>query len=320
MLEGLRQRVVRPAHGERALVGTYHARDGRVAPIELAYDVFGERGRPLVLVMGIGAQRIFWDVAFCEQLVAAGFQVVRFDHRDTGESTRLDAAVPAPGRVLARRLVGAPVRAPYTLSDMASDVIGLADALGWARVHVVGASLGGMVGQHLAIEHPGRVRSLTAIMTTPGARRFLPKPFALRALFTPPPNNAHEAGEHAANLFATIGSTAWQVDRARLSELGAEAYARGMNPKGFLRQFAAVGASGDRARRLRGVQVPTLVVHGSRDPMFPLSAGRALARLVPGATWLPITGMGHDLPSPLWPTLVAAIARHAERADVRGTV
>ncbi|HTR55594.1 MAG TPA: alpha/beta fold hydrolase [Kofleriaceae bacterium] len=304
--------------GARALVGTYHARDGRVAAIELAYDVFGARGRPLVLVMGIGAQRIFWDVAFCEQLVAAGFQVVRFDHRDTGESTRLDAAVPSPGGVLARRLLGGRVPAPYTLSDMASDVVGLADALGWSRVHVVGASLGGMVGQHLAIEHPDRIHSLTAIMTTPGARRFLPKPFALRALFTPPPNDARAAGEHAANLFATIGSTAWHVDRERLSELGSEAFTRGMNPKGFLRQFAAVGASGDRARRLRGVRVPTLVVHGSRDPMFPLAAGRALARLVPGSTWLPITGMGHDLPSPVWPTLVAAIARHAERAETRG--
>ncbi|HEY1556197.1 MAG TPA: alpha/beta hydrolase [Kofleriaceae bacterium] len=306
MSEGLRQ---------RAVVGAFGAQ-----PIELAYDVFGERGRPLVLVMGIGAQRIFWDDAWCGLLVAAGFQVVRFDHRDTGESTRLDAPVPKPGGVLARRLFGAAVTAPYSLSDMAHDVVGLLDALGWDRAHVVGASLGGMVGQHLAIEHPARVRSLTAIMTTPGARRFLPKPFALRALFAPAPRDAEQAGEHAANLFTTIGSTAWPVDRARLLALGAEAYRRGMNPRGFLRQFAAVAVSGDRARSLATVHVPTLVIHGSRDPMFPLSAGRTLARLVPHATWLPVTGMGHDLPAPMWPTFVAAIARHAGLADARGTL
>jgi pimeloyl-ACP methyl ester carboxylesterase len=177
--------------------------------------MFGERGRPLVLVMGIGAQRIFWDERFCERLVAAGFRVVRFDHRDIGESTRLDAAVPAPWKSLARRFVGARVRAPYTLSDMASDVTGLLDALGFSDAHVVGASLGGMVGQHLAIEQPARVRSLTTIMTSPGARRYMPQPSAMRALFAPAPKSAEEAGRHVEQLFTTIGSPAWPVDGAR---------------------------------------------------------------------------------------------------------
>lgn len=298
------------------------ARTGRAAvgAIELAYDVFGERGRPLVLVMGIGAQRVFWDDALCGGFVAAGFQVARFDHRDIGESTRLDAPVPRPGRALARRLVGARIDAPYTLSDMAADVAGLIEALGWASAHVVGASLGGMVGQHLAIEHPRRVRSLVSIMSTPGARRYLPELRALRALFAPRPRTAEEAGLHAERMFAAIGSPAWPVDGARLRALGQLAYARGMSPRGFLRQFAAVLASGDRAPKLRDVRVPTLVIHGSRDPMFPLRAGRDMTRLMPDATWLPIAGMGHDLPVPLWPTLVAAIARHAERADSRATV
>lgn len=289
----------------------------RIGAVELAYDVFGDpaRGRPLVLIMGIGAQRVMWDDALCEQLVARGFCVVRFDHRDVGESTRLDAPVPDPRRVVVRRLLGARVEAPYTLSDMAGDVVGLLDALGFDSAHVVGASLGGMVAQHLAIEHPTRVRSLVSIMSSPGARRYLPEPRALRALFTRPPRSAEQAGRHLEHLFRTIGSTAWPVDGARLRALGERAYQRGVSPRGFLRHFAAVMASGDRRPWLRGVHVPTLIIHGSRDPLFPIRAGRDLARLMPDATWLPITGMGHDLPPPLWPTLVAAIARHAERAE-----
>lgn len=287
--------------------------------IELAYDVFGARGMPLVLVMGIGAQRIFWDDALCEQLVAAGFQVARFDHRDIGESTILDAPVPDPRKLLVRRMFGAPVRAPYSLSDMAADVAGLIAHLGWERAHVVGASLGGMVGQHLAIEHPTRVRSLTSIMSSPGGRRYVPAPRALRALFAPRPRSAEEAGRHVEELFAAIGSPMWPIDGARLRAIGERAFARGMSPRGFLRHFAAVLASGDRKTKLRTVQAPTLVIHGSRDPMFPLRAGRDMTRMVPNATWLPIAGMGHDLPPPLWPVLVSAIARHAERAE-RGRV
>jgi pimeloyl-ACP methyl ester carboxylesterase len=217
-------------------------------------------------------------------------------------------------------MLGARVDAPYTLSDMAADVAGLIEALGWSSAHVVGASLGGMVGQHLAIEHPRRVRSLVSIMSSPGGRRYLPEPRALRALFAPAPRTPEQAGLHAERLFTTIGSPAWPVEGARLRALGQLAYARGVSPRGFLRHFAAALASGDRAPRLRDVRIPTLVIHGSRDPMFPVRAGRATARLMPDATWLPIAGMGHDLPSPLWPTLVAAIARHAERADSRATV
>ena len=290
-----------------------------VGAVELAYDRFGDpaRGRPLVLIMGIGAQRVMWDDALCEQLVARGFCVVRFDHRDVGESTRLAARAPDPRRALVRRMLGARIEAPYTLSDMAGDVAGLIGALGFGSAHVVGASLGGMVGQHLAIEHPDRVRSLVSIMSSPGARRYLPEPRALRALFAPTPRSAEEAGRHVERLFRAIGSTAWPVDGERLRRLGERAFERGLSPQGFLRHFAAVLASGDRRARLRDVHVPTLVIHGSRDPMFPLRAGRDLVRGMPDATWLPIAGMGHDLPSPLWPTLVAAIAHHAERAEAR---
>jgi pimeloyl-ACP methyl ester carboxylesterase len=303
----------------RACVSSYLARDGSRKDVELAYDVFGTSGRPLILIMGIGAQRILWDAPMCELFVDAGFHVVRFDHRDIGQSTHLQAKVPPPIPTLLRGLIKLDVPAPYTLSDMAHDVIGLKRALGIDRAHMVGISMGGMIGQHLALEHGEHVSSLTAIMTSPGGRRYMPEPQALRALFAPAPRTPEEAGEHVERLFKVIGSKAWPVDGDRLRTLGAEAHARGMNPRGFLRHFAAVLASGDRRGKLPDVRVPTLVIHGSRDPMFPLRAGRRLAHLIPHATWLPITGMGHDMPMPLWPTLVAAIARHAERADARAT-
>jgi len=288
-----------------------------VGAVEIAYDVFGDlrHGRPLVLIMGIGAQRVMWDDALCDQFVAAGFCVVRFDHRDIGESSRIEQPAPDPRGVLLRRLVGARIAAPYTLSDMAGDVAGLIDSLGFASAHIVGASLGGMVGQHLAIEHPARVRSLVSIMSSPGARRYLPEPRALRALFRPQPKTAEEAGLQTERVFRVLGGTAWPLDSERLRRNGERSFARGLSPHGFLRHFAAVMASGDRRPRLRDVRVPTLVIHGSRDPMFPIRAGRDLVALMPDATWLPIAGMGHDLPSPLWPTIVAAVARHAERAD-----
>jgi pimeloyl-ACP methyl ester carboxylesterase len=267
--------------------------------------------------MGIGAQRIFWDDPLCEQLVDAGFCVARFDHRDIGESTLLDAPVPDPRKLLLRRMLGRPITAPYTLSHMAADVGALIDHLFGGSAHVVGASLGGMVGQHLAIEHPEKVRSLTSIMSTPGGRRYLPEPRAFRALFAGRPRTQEEAGRHVEALFAAIGSPAWPIDGARLRKIGELSFQRGMNPRGFMRHFAAVLASGDRKTKLRTVDVPTLVIHGSRDPMFPLRAGRDMSRMLPNATWLPIAGMGHDLPPPLWPVLVRAIARHAARAESR---
>lgn len=301
----------------RARVGAAGAPPGQ--PVELAYDVFGDGGRPLVLIMGIGAQRVFWDEALCARFVEAGFQVVRFDHRDIGESTRLDLPVPRPAPALVRRMLDLPVAAPYTLSDMARDVAELIEQVGFGSAHIVGASLGGMVGQHLAIEHPARVRSLTSIMSTPGGRRYLPRPSALRALFMPPPENAVEAGIAVEQLFTTLGGT-WPVDGARLRAVGEAAHARGASPRGYLRHFAAVLATPDRRPHLRATRVPTLVIHGTRDPLFPLQAARDMVAMMPDAVLLPMAGMGHDLPSALWPAIVTAIARHAERADARARV
>ena len=287
----------------------------RVGDVELAYDVFGTSGRPLVLVMGIATQRIFWDERFCQRFVAAGFHVVRFDHRDVGESTRMSARAPSPVSSLVRRMLNQKIAAPYSLSDLADDVAGLIDALGWRDAHIFGSSLGAMVGQHLAFERPHRVRSLTSALSTPGARRYLPEPRALAALFQRTPRTPEEAGQALERAFSVLGSPVWPPNNERLRRVGAQMFERGSNPDGMLRQFTAVLASGDRTPRLGEVRAPTLVIHGSADPMFSLSAGRAVARLIPNATWLPVAGMAHDMPEPLWPMMVAAIARHAERAD-----
>ncbi len=299
------------------------ARPGSGAPsIELAYDVFGGgagAAEPLLLVMGIGAQRIFWDDEFCRLLAARGFQVIRFDHRDVGESSKISARAPGPVSLVWKRLIGRPIAAPYTLSDMANDAVGLLEHLGLASAHVVGISMGGMIAQHLAIEHPERVRSLVSISSTPGSRRFLPAPSALRALFRPRPRTVEESGEAMVHTFGVIGSRAFPSDPVRLRRLGEEAFRRGSNPAGFFRHFAALLASGDRVARLAKVTAPALVIHGTRDPLIPFAAGRATARAIPAARFLPIAGMAHDLPQPLWPMFVDAIAANAARARAGST-
>ncbi|MBL9016535.1 MAG: alpha/beta hydrolase [Myxococcales bacterium] len=304
-----------PAAAERVRSGR-----AQLGEIELAYDVFGDGGRPLLLIMGIGAQRVFWDDRMCTELVGAGFHVARFDHRDIGESSRLDLPVPHPGKMLALRMLGRVTPPPYTLSDMARDAAQLIRHLGWGSAHVVGTSMGGMIGQHLALEHPDAVRSLTSIMSTPGGRRYLPKPFALKALFMKPPRTPEEAGDSVDTFFRTVGGYGYPHDSDRLRAIGQLSHQRGVNPRGFLRHFAAIMGTADRRPAMKGSRVPTLVIHGTSDPLIPPSAGRATARLIPNATWLPISGMGHGLPSAVWPTVVSAIARHAERADARATV
>lgn len=296
-----------------AAVPAFVSSTAAVGSLTLAYDVFGE-GEPLVLIMGIGAQRIFWDDEFCRLLSGRGFSVIRFDHRDVGQSSSVAQRAPRPATALWRRLTGQSIAAPYTLSDMASDVVGLLDHLQLESAHVVGISMGGMIAQHLAIEQPARVRSLVSIASTPGARRFLPDPTALRALFRPRPETIEQAGDAMVRTFGIIGSAAWPSDPERLRRLGQEAFRRGQNPAGFFRHFAAVLASGDRGPRLSEVAVPTLVIHGTLDPLIPFRAGRSTARAIPGAQFLPVAGMAHDLPQPLWPMFVAAIAANATRA------
>jgi pimeloyl-ACP methyl ester carboxylesterase len=279
--------------------------------VELDYWT-GGKGAPLVLIMGIGASGALWDDDLVEAIHARGFETVRFDHRDIGRSTRLDhLPVPHPRKVLARRMLGMRVDAPYTLSALAGDVTRLMDHLGWPRAHVVGISMGGMVAQHLAIEHPERVLSLTSMSSTCGARRYLPQPRALQAMFAPRAKTPEQAIENVVELFRIIGSPAFPRDEDRMRVMAARAVERGMSPKGYLRHFAAIMASGDRRARLRGVTAPSLVIHGEADPLIPVGAGRATARAIPNAWWLPIAGMGHDLPRAVWPRLVDAIAMRA---------
>jgi pimeloyl-ACP methyl ester carboxylesterase len=293
----------------------------RIGEVELEYEVRGE-GTPMVLVMGIGAQMIFWDEELIDRFVDAGFQVIRFDHRDIGLSTRLDhLPVPRPGPVVMRSLVGLPVAAPYTLSDMAGDVVGLLDHLRIERAHVVGISMGGMVSQHLALEHPGRVRSLTSIMSTTGQRplhpRLQPRPAALRALFGPTPRSEAQAEENLVRTFRAIGTLTGALDpadEARLRELGRRAFLRGLSPRGFLRHFAAIAASGDRTVRLRRLTTPTLVLHGAQDPLIRVAAGRATAQAIPGARYVEIDGMAHFMPRALWGRISTEIVDHLRRS------
>jgi len=294
-------------------------RSGRArvgARVELAYDEIGE-GAPLLLIMGIGAQRVLWDDRLCLRLAERGYRVIRFDHRDTGESSRLDhLPVPRPLPTLVRRTAGLAIDAPYDLSDMARDVIGLCDQLGVERAHVVGCSMGGMIAQHLAIEHPTRVASLTSIMSAPGARRWflLTRPRALRALLARPPRDLEEGMEHIVRMFRALGGDHYDIDPERLRLVARLSYERGHSPRGFLRQLAAICASGDRTAALARVRAPAAVIHGKDDPLISVAAGRATARAIPGSRLHVIPGMGHHLPPALWDQVIGVIAATTARA------
>jgi len=284
--------------------------------MEIEYQTFGDPADPtLLLVMGLGGQMILWHEEFCEALAARGHHVVRFDNRDVGLSTKLDhAGLPDVMGALSAVAQGRPIDAPYRLRDMADDAAGLLDALDLESAHVVGASMGGMIAQTLAIEHPDRVLTLTSIMSTTGEPG-LPqaRPEAMGALLTPAPTERAAAIEHGLRLWRTIGSPGFPFDEREVRERAALAFDRGQSPAGVARQLVAILASGSRRAALASVRAPTLVIHGAADPLIPVEAGRATAAAVPGAELLVIDGMGHDLPRALWPTFVDAIVKHAAR-------
>jgi pimeloyl-ACP methyl ester carboxylesterase len=287
-----------------------------VGQVELAYETFGDRGdRPLLLVMGLATQMLAWHEDLCRELVARGFFVVRFDNRDVGLSTHLHDA-PPPDVMAA--LGGDTSSASYTLEDLADDTVGLLDGLGITRpVHVVGASMGGMIAQTLAIRHPDRVASLTSIMSTPGPRIGPPTQAGAAALFAPPATSREEAVQRALSTYRVIGSPGYPLDEQWLTGIAGEAYDRAYDPLGVARQLLAIHASGDRTPALRQLDVPTLVIHGEDDPLVQVEGGRATAAAVPGAELVVVPGMGHNLPRQLWPLFVDRITALADRADGR---
>ena len=284
----------------------------QVGSVELVYETIGDPSdAPLLMVMGLGMQLIHWDRELCELLAERGFHVIRFDNRDTGLSTKIRGPVPNVMRLLA----GMPARVPYLLPDMAGDALGLLDHLGIERAHVVGASMGGMIGQTMAIEQPERVLSLASIMSTTGDRRVgTPKLRVWSLMMRRAPQDRDAYVRYFVKVFRMIGSPAYRIDEERSRELAAATYDRSHYPPGTARQLAAILASGSRTAALRQLDVPTVVIHGESDPLVPLRAGVATARAISGAELITIPGMGHDLPRELWPTFVNAIAKNAERA------
>ena len=282
--------------------------------IELAYQELGDPdGRPLLLVMGLATQMIAWDVEFCSMLAERGFRVVRFDNRDIGRSTKVDSAG-TPKRLDV--VLGRHASAPYLLRDMARDTVGLMDHLEIESAHVVGASMGGMIAQAMAIEFPRRVRSMVSIMSTTGSRRVgHPSLKAFGLMLSKPPRGREETVERVVKTFRLIGSPGYPFEEERIRELAGLSYDRGHSEAGVVRQMHAVTASGDRTRALHTVRVPTAVIHGKRDPLVHPSGGRATARAVPGARLKLVDGMGHDLPPALWPDFAAEIAANAARAE-----
>ncbi|WP_284746857.1 alpha/beta fold hydrolase [Amycolatopsis sp. RTGN1] len=278
--------------------------------VELCHETFGDAGgRPLLLVMGLGAPMIWWDEEFCETLAAQGFHVIRFDNRDAGRSSRMRGRANLGQAYLLHR-------APYSLADMAADAVGLLDVLDIPAAHVVGASMGGMIAQTLAIRHPERVRSLTSIMSTTGGRLVgRPSPKAMSMLLSAPPRDRASYVELLVRTFRLIGSPGYPFDEARMRDRAERTFDRGVHPGGTVRQLAAIMAERDRGPRLRRVRVPALVVHGARDPLVHVSGGRATARAIPGADLDIVPGMGHDLPRAVWPRVVKGITRIADRAE-----
>jgi pimeloyl-ACP methyl ester carboxylesterase len=282
--------------------------------IELEYETFGDPSKPaMLLIMGLGVQMLGWDERFCQMLVDRGFFVIRFDNRDVGLSTKIEGGpMPNPLQLMA----GDYSSASYTLDDMAADTAGLLDALGIDAAHLVGASMGGMIGQTLASRHPERVLSLTSIMSTTGSREHgQPRPEILAALITPMPGDRAGYIDATTNMFKLIGSPGYPPDEDELRELIGASYDRSYHPAGFMRQLAAVAASGDRTQGIGGIGVPTLVIHGEADPLIQVSGGDATAAAIAGSKLVKIPGMGHDLPPALWPQFVDEIVANAERAS-----
>ena len=289
----------------------------RTNGVDLCYEIFGSPdAEPMLLIMGLGAQMILWDDEFCRELAARGFRVIRFDNRDIGMSSKMTGGKPLkPLELLKLRFLKIPVAAPYRLGDMADDTVGLMDALGIKSAHLVGASMGGMIAQEIAISYPQRVRSLTSIMSTTGSPKVPPPTREASAmLMAPPPTTKEEFLTRFAQTWKVLRVGHFPLDEAKDRERAERIFARGLNPAGVGRQLRAVLASGSRKERLRAVKAPTLVIHGTVDPLVRPEGGKDTAASIPGAKLMMVDGMGHAIPIPMWPPIIDAIDKHAHGA------
>jgi len=283
--------------------------------ITIEYDTFGDRDdKPLLLVMGLGAQMIAWDEKFCEQLASSGHYVIRYDNRDVGLSTRFhDHGEPDLETLVMQLLTDSPVDVPYTLEDMAMDGMSLLSELEIERAHICGASLGGMIVQTMAIEHPERVLSMTSIMSTTGNPLLPPAtPEAMEALTSERVDDPDHAMDRAVEVNKVIGSPGFPRDEERLRKKGLEAYERGYYPAGVNRQMAAVITNGDRSEKLRQLKVPAMIIHGADDPLVPVTGGIDTHENISGSELIIIDGMGHDLPMGAWDEIIAGITSVTE--------
>lgn len=280
----------------------------QIQDITLEYDTFGSPSdTPLLLIMGLGAQMIHWDEEFCQQLADTGMFVVRHDNRDVGLSTILEGDFDMAA-LMADFMAGKTPSVPYTLDDMAADSVGLLDHLGIEKAHICGASMGGMIAQLVACNHPERTLSLTSIMSSTG-NPDLPKstPEAQAALTAPRPNGEEESVTRAIENAKVIGSKGFPFDPERTATRAREAFQRSFNPMGVARQMAAIAANGDRREKLQQLDVPCVVIHGTDDPLVPFAGGEDTHKNIKGARLVAIEGMGHDLPPGAWPDVIAAI-------------
>jgi pimeloyl-ACP methyl ester carboxylesterase len=296
------------------------AQFARTNGIDICYEIFGEdHAEPMFLIMGLGAQMIHWDDDFCRQLAACGYRVIRFDNRDIGKSSKMSGGKRLTlAELLKLRFLRIPPAAPYKLRHMAEDTIGLMDHLHLRSAHIVGASMGGMIAQEIAITFPERVRSLTSIMSTTGNPR-IPPPTreAAAVLMAPPPATKEEYFARFAQTWKVLRAGSFPEDEALDPARAARTWERGLNPPGVGRQLRAILASGSRKERLRQVKAPTLVIHGTVDPLVRPEGGKDTAASISGAKLLMIDGMGHALPIRMWPQILGAIDEHAKGAAAK---
>ncbi|HEY8998869.1 MAG TPA: alpha/beta hydrolase [Candidatus Saccharimonadales bacterium] len=289
---------------DKIMVTKGKAQNGSVS---LAYEVFGESGEPLLLIMGVGMQMLMWHDDFCRDLASRGFQVARMDNRDVGLSTHLAEL----GEPKLFDMIWRPKKAArYSLEDMAQDAVAVLDSLGWKSAHIVGGSLGGMIAQQIAVSYPERVRSLTSIMASPSFKIGRAKTlFSIKVggLLAQPVHNESEAADQQVAVFKLLGTPErnYPLDEKWLREVGAESFRRAYDPAGKLRQQAAMMAAPNRTKALQKLRVPTLVMHGEVDPMIRLKGGIATAKAIPGAKLVVLKGVGHGaFPREVWPVMI----------------